>query len=1178
ADAGGDVDGRPGGLDVAEVRAHAAAVLPEYMVPAAVVVLDRLPLTPNGKLDRKALPAPRFAGSAGPGHIPPRTDTEHTLAQIWAEVLGIDRVGAEDNFFELGGDSILSIQVVSRARQAGLGLMPRDLFTHPTVAGLAMTVALNVDMNVAGAVPVLAAQGPVTGAVPLTPIQHWLFDTSTRPSHFDQSVTVELTDHVDEHALRTALAALIEHHDALRMRFTRTDGQWNQDNAPIQPTDESAEQPLAGLGGAAGVLRPHDLSSMDATEQQTAMTRIAEQVHAGFDLGHGPLVQAALFHLGAGRRPVLLLAVHHLVVDAVSWRIMLDDLETAYQQVSHDQPVQLPAKTTSFRDWASRLTEHAATGGFDNERDYWTELSQGCDPALPVDDLGANTARSTRSVTVELDQDLTTALLQDVPGVYRTQINDVLLAALGRVLTRWTGRDRVLVDLEGHGREHLFDDLDVSRTVGWFTTLFPVALDLHEHPGTQTDAPDWGTTLKSVKEQLRAVPRRGFGYGALRYLTESSGLAGAAEPQISFNYLGQFDLPVLGDGLFRAMRDDLDGTATAEDGRAHVVDVVGRVEDRRLAFTWFYSENLHRRSTVEALAEQLMQALREIITHCAKPDAGGRTPSDFPLAGLDQPAVDRLVGDGRSVEDVYPLSPTQAGMVFHGLVDDSSGAYLNQVQLLLSGVSDPQALGDAWQQVVDHTPVLRSRVVWEGVGRPLQVVQRKATVTVRYLDWSDLPESDRQSELTRLLDADRVEGLDLATAPLLRVTLARLSDTEVFLLWTQHHVLLDGWSAGHVFDEVCEQYAAIVDGRRPELVSRRPFRDYLQWLGEQDQPAAETYWRDALAGFDTPTALPYDRAPMEAHRAESSALVRVALSEQRSALLAEVAQRSGLTMNTVVQGAWALLLSRYSGEPDICFGTTVAGRPADLPGVESMIGMFINTVPTRLRVPRAQDLLSWLAQLQVEQSEARRFDYVSLAQLHTWTAVPGGVNLFDSIVVFENYPINEEAAAALGLRVVESQTLEPTNYPLTVVVLPDHQLSITLNYDPTLFDAGTVERLAGHLMMLLEGIAEDAHRAGSDLPMLTETETHRVLVEWNDTRQVVPDATVPELFEAQVARTPDSAAVVFEGVELSYAEVNERANRLAHKLIAEGVGPERFVAIALPRSAELVVAVLAVLK
>ncbi|MGH3781488.1 MAG: amino acid adenylation domain-containing protein, partial [Pseudonocardiaceae bacterium] len=501
-----------GVLDSAGLRAHVASRLPDYMVPSAFVVLHRLPLNPNGKLDRKALPAPDFAAVVGDGYIAPRSEAERVLADIWAQVLDVERVGVEDNFFELGGDSILSLQVISRARQAGLSLLPRDLFRHQTVASLVLSVA--------GVAPVLAEQGPVSGVVALTPIHHWLFETNPDcPQRFDQSVSVELVDRVDEQALRRAFDAVITHHDALRMRFAYADGRWRQENMPVGPAE---------------VLQQCDLSGIDPDEQSTMMQEIAAQARAGFDLGRGPLLTAVLFDLGGGQRPVLFVAVHHLVVDGVSWRILLDDLDTAYAQAASGHSVGLGSKTTSFQHWAHRLTEHASTGGFDTELPYWTRVCHDADPTLPTDGAGDNTIASTSAVTVRLDQAQTRALLQDVPGAYRTQVNDVLLAGLGRVLSRWTGRARVLVDLEGHGREEIFDGIDLSRTVGWFTTMFPIALDL------PTDD-DPGALLKSVKEQLRAIPCRGLGYGALRYLTPTGALAQQPTPQVSFNYLGQFD-------------------------------------------------------------------------------------------------------------------------------------------------------------------------------------------------------------------------------------------------------------------------------------------------------------------------------------------------------------------------------------------------------------------------------------------------------------------------------------------------------------------------------------------------------------------------------------------------------------------------------------------------------------
>ncbi|MGH3753654.1 MAG: non-ribosomal peptide synthase/polyketide synthase, partial [Pseudonocardiaceae bacterium] len=1147
----------PGAPSAAGLREFLNRTLPEYMVPSVFATVAALPLDPNGKPDRRALPAPDWAPEDA-GYVAPRSPVEQTLARIWAQLLGVDRVGVHDNFFALGGDSILSIQLVSRARAAGCNLTPRDVFRAPTVAALALSVTT--------AAPVTAEQGQVTGAVPLTPIQHWFFATHpTTPEHFGQSLTIELAADADPTALDAALAAVVAHHDALRMRFARTERpagpegvpqpQWAQDNTPVAP----------------GHLLAHrDLSQVPAGQLPAALAELTAQAHRGVDVSRGLLLAAVLAQPGAGHRPVLVLAVHHLVVDGVSWRILLADVATAYAQAVAGQRAALGAKTTSFRQWAQRLAEHAAAGGFDQERDYWAQVGHGAETGLPTDGPGPNTVGAMRSLRVGLDAEQTTALLQQVPEVYRTQVNDVLLAALSHVLAGWTGHQQILVDLEGHGREDLFGDVDLSRTVGWFTTLFPVALPV-------TPGPDWGARLTAVKEHLRAIPRRGLGYGALRYLTETGG-GSDPRPQISFNYLGQFDWPTTPGGLFAAIRGGLDGAAAPGTTRAHLLDVVGATQHGRLEFTWYYAPGTHHDTTIQALAEQLVAALQEIITHCAQPGAGGCSPSDFPLAQLDQAAVDDLAGHGRGIEDIYPLAPMQAGMVFHGLLDTTSGAYFNQVQLQLSGITDPRALGTAWQRVVDTTPILRSSIHWHNLDEPLQIVHRDVTLPVTYHDWTRTPETHRREHLQHLLRRDRAHGVDLTTAPLMRLAIATLPADEVLLIWSFHHVLLDGWSAAAVFAEVCGQYAAIVAGREVPPVARRPFRDYLEWLSAQDAQAAQRHWRQSLAGVTAPTALPYDRPPTEAHRTESAGTIRIELPDEQSDRLRELSQRHGLTLNTVLQGAWALLLSRYSGQRDVVFGTTVSGRPAELAGVESMVGVFINTVPARLTVDSSRGLLPWLQELQAAQAESRRFDFVSLAQVQTFSELPAGVTLFDSVVVFENYPFDSEATAAHGIRIQQMQAIETTNYPLIVVVTPGRRLCVELGYDQALFDAGTVEGMAARLVRVLELVMEDPAALLGRIGIVTDDEWVRLLTTWNDTGRVVVPATLPELVEAQVARTPDSPAVLLDGGVVSFAELDARANQLARLLIARGAGPERIVALVLPRSLDLVVAQLAVVK
>ena len=1134
-----------------ELRSRLRRTLPDYMVPSAFVALDRLPLTTSGKIDRGALPAPTADAEPETAYVAPRTAIERELAAIWAEVLGVERVGVSDNFFGLGGDSILSIQVVSRARRTGLRLTSRDVFLHQNVAELAAVVTRDTAPE--------RIPDAVTGPAPLSPIQHWFFETHGALRHFTMSMLLELPADLDEEALRVALDAVLARHDALRMRFEHVDGRW------LQRPPAGAPEP---------VLRRHDLGT-DPTAPDPAIEAAALDAQTGLRL-EGPLFRAVLF--AGGERPQLFLTVHHLVIDSVSWRILLGDLEAAYHRAAAGEPVRLEPVGTAFTSWAHRIDEHVAAGGLDGDLDHWLGLP--APAALPTDGDGANTAGSTSTVTVHLDRDDTDALLHEVPAAYRTQVNDVLLSALATVLAGWTGSDDVAIALEGHGREDVLDGLDLSRTVGWFTTQFPVALRLPAGGG-------WAATLKAVKEQLRAVPHRGLSYEALRYLRPDSGLAGRALPPVCFNYHGQWDTSSGPAGLYRGRRDGVGQDLAPGEPRTYQLEVSCLVEGGRLGVSWLHSGDVHAEATVRGLADGLLAALREIVAHCRRPGAGGRTPSDFPLARLDQAQVDRIAGDGRDVDDIYPLTPLQAGMLFHSLVDaDSAGdgtadpataAYVDQLRLSLHGIADPNALGRAWQRVVDRTPVLRTSVVWDGVDEPVQVVHREVAVPVVHHDWSGLPEPDREARVRRVAAAERATGVDPTAAPLLRLVIARVADDAVVLVWTSHHLLLDGWSTAQVFAEVLEQYAAIVADRPAGLVPRRPFRDYLRWLGEQDERQAAEHWLRTLAGFDSPTALPYDRPPVEAHRTESSESVRVALSAAESDRLRRVAQRGGLTINTIVQGMWALLLSRCCGEDDVVFGSTVSGRPAELAGVESMVGMFINTVPVRVSVHSGQPTVEWLARLQAEQSESRRFDFASLAQLQSWSDVPGGTNLFDSVVVFENYPFDRTPAVD-GPRVGEVSAVDTTNLPLTLTAHLDDRLNFDLAYDPRLFDADTATRMSDRLRTLLTGVADDPDRPLSRLPWMSDGERRQVLTEWNDTALTTPSELFHEAFRRQATLTPDATALVSGRERLSFAELDARANRLAHALLGRGVGPDRVVALALPRSAELVVAILAVLK
>ncbi|MEU9096723.1 non-ribosomal peptide synthase/polyketide synthase [Streptomyces sp. NPDC048361] len=1138
-------DGRQPSADALRMRLR--HTLPDHMVPAAFVPLDRVPRTTGGKTDRRALPEPPAQPGTDDAYVAPRPGTEERLAAIWADVLGVPRVGARDNFFALGGDSILSIQIVSRARRAGLALTTKDVFRHQTITELALRTG-----------ELTPATAPVTetpaGPAPLTPIQHWYLDGRSPGDamRFTMTQRFELAPGTDGEALGRAARAVVARHAALRTRFTHTASGWLQEALPAAPD---------------GVFSRHDLAALDEAAAEAEAHRLTDRAQAALDPIEGRVARFLFLDRGPDRPGQLVVTVHHLAVDGVSWRILPADLATAYQQAAAGLPVDTAPTGTSYGHWATRLAEHTRTGAFTADLEHWRQTAEA--PAeLPAGRPGPNTYGTSATVTVTLDAETTEALLRRVPETYRTQVNDVLLSALGHTLAQWCGRDTVLIGVEGHGREDLFADIDLSRTVGWFTAEFPLALRVDPGAG-------WHDTLRSVKEQLRAVPVHGLSHGALRHLLPDSPLAGAPAPQVGFNYHGQWDAGTGGsDGLLRTALTPTGRDTDPDAPRPYVLDITGIVQEGRLELGWNYPAAVHDEATVRALAEQTVAALRAIVAHCASPEAGGRSPSDFPLAGLSQNALDRLVGDGRHVEDVLPLTPLQAGMLFHGLVD-TEGAYFDRIAVRLSGVADPQAFAAAWQQVADRTPALRTSVHWRDLPQPVQVVHRRTGLPVRHLDWRTLGTAERAEHTERLVEEDRAAGMDLNTAPLTRLTLAALPDDEVLLLWSTHHIALDGWSTGQLLTEVCERYAALTGGPDPEPLVRRPFADFLHWLGGQDQVAAERHWYDALAGFTVRTPLPYDRAPGEAHRARATAQVRRELDEPVSARLRSAAGRAGLTVNTLVQGAWALLLARGCGRDDVVFGTTVSGRPAELPGVEGMIGMFINTVPTRVRLPGG-DVLPWLRHLQETQTEARRFDFVALSRIQAGSQVPSGEALFDSMVVFENYPVDESATARTGVQVAEVRADDAPTFPWCLRAHLAERLGFDLVYDPALFDPVTVERAVERLAVVLTAFADGLDGDLDGLDALTDDD-RRLLASWNiPARPTLPRSPVA-LFAEQARRTPDAIAVRDGDHEVTYRQLTAHAARLAAQLRAGGLAPEGRVALLMDRSADLVVAQLGVL-
>ncbi|MFF7934431.1 amino acid adenylation domain-containing protein [Streptomyces sp. NPDC007940] len=1165
----GDVD-LQSGASAAELRRFVAARLPDYMVPSAFVVLGRMPLGPTGKLDRSALPEPEFGGEA---YQEPRTETEAIIAASYADVLGLERVGVDDDFFAVGGDSLRSIQVVARARARGLELTTREIFECRTAARLAEVATARRDRTPAPA----EDEGGGVGPMPLQPVARQVFEHGGGMNRFAMALALELPAGIDAEGLTATLDAVLDRHDLLRARLVRGD----ELSLVVRP---------AGTVRAADLIRrvPCD-GRWEAPDSLRAAEAELDDSVGRLDPEAGTMADFVWFDAepGAGR---LLVVLHHLVVDGVSWRILMADLAEAWQQVRSGRTPELPAVGTSARRWASALSAEALAPEREAELTYWLDLLEGPNPPLGTRafDPAVDVMSTVDSVRVQLPAEVTEAVLTRLPAAFRGTGTDVLLAALALAVNRWSGADRsTLVRMEGHGREEdVVPGADLSRTVGWFTSMYPARVDVR---GVDPDdviagGPAVAKAVKLVKEQLRGAPDKGLGFGMLRHLNPETAaqLAECPVPQLGFNYIGRIsdaDVPeeLRADGwgpaswsaeLVPLPDPDLPALSALEVSAV----ATDTTEGTRLQAAFVFPTGVLSRERTTELAELWAEVLHGMAVYTARPEIGGLTPSDTPLVPVRQDEIEVWEARYGRLAEVWPQAPGQSGILFQAaLADGSFDVYHMQFVLHLSGQVDPERMRSAGQALLDRYPNLRSAFVAAAGGDPVQVVPEHVALPWRHIVLTDRSEAERDAALDRFLAEDRADQLDPTRPPLMRLALITAGPQHAKLVITAHHALFDGWSSPSVIMDLIRLYA----GTR-RLPPVRGYGDYLAWLAGRDRDASAARWAAELAGFEQPTLVAPNTALQEA--ASAVGRVEVPLSIDKGRELARRAAELGATLNTLLQGAWAILLSKLTGQRDVVFGAAVNGRPADLPGSDEMVGLFINTLPIRVLCPPNRTVADVVTELQQRQTALLDHNYYGLADIQREVGLPA---LFDTIVVFQSYPIDREgmvdANIAAGFTIDGIRPFAGSHYPLTLNA-SDPYLRLSLDYQNNLYDRGSAEVIAARLVRVLEQVLADPRCRVRDIEVLARQERERLVREVNDTARPVTEDTLPDAIEAQAERSPHALAVIGEEETLTYAEFNRRANRLAHWLIEQGAGPERIVAVRIPRSVEMVVAIHAVVK
>ncbi len=1145
-------------FDLEGLVAHLDAALPSHMVPSRIMHLDQMPLTPNGKIDRKALPVPEGSIRAEAAYTAPRTPAEQALALVWQSVLGVDQVGTMDNFFALGGDSIKALQVSSRLLQTGYKLVMKDLFHYPTISALSLQLQT---------VERTASQAEVTGEVILTPIQRWFFEQNPADVHHSNQAFMQFSKQgFDEEALRQAVRQLIVHHDALRTVYRQTESGYTAWNRGTGENEALFDLEVVDFRGVCDV--------------KGAVEAKANDIQASIDLENGPLVKLGLFRCDDGDH--LLIAIHHLVVDGVSWRILLEDFAAGYEQALQGQPIRLPLKTDSFQTWAKQLADYA--NGYANdpalesEREYWQHNEQLTYEPLPKDfEQGRSKLKDSGLVTVRWTAEETEQLLKQAHRAYHTEMNDLLLAALGLAVQAWSGRGRVLVNLEGHGREDILPDVDITRTVGWFTSQFPVVLE-------PCHAQSLGHQVKQVKESLRRIPNKGISYGILRYLSAPrDGECFALEPEISFNYLGQFDQDYESSGSQSSpFSPGSDSSPNAV--MDFVLDINGMVSEGVLELTIRYGETQYKRETVERLGTLLQSSLREVINHCVSKERPELTPSDVLLQDVTVEELERLAEHTAALgelENVYTLTPLQKGMLFHSLLDADSEAYFEQVTFDLNGSLNVEAFTQGLDTLVQRNEALRTNFITGWRDEPIQVVFRERKCEVYFEDIRSASDEDPEKTIADFVSADKANKFDLAQGSLMRVTVLRTGDESYHVIWSHHHILMDGWCMSFMIKEVFDTYFAFQEKRTLELPPVTSYSRYIEWLEAQDAAKASRYWSEYLAGYDQQTKLPQEKTQLK-QGAFEAAEIDVELSKELTGQIERVARQQQVTLNTFMQTVWGLVLQVYNNSEDVVFGSVVSGRPAEIPGIESMIGLFINTIPVRIQGKAEETVADILRKTQDQALASGAYETFPLFEIQSLSEQKR--DLINHIMVFENYPMEEQIEQVVGgdkeaLKIANIQSPEQTNYDLDITVIPEEHILLRFTYNALTYREEDIRLIHGHFAQALEKVAANPNIRVNQLELLTAAEKDQILGAFNPAQpEAAPAAAFHRLFEEQAERTPEAEAVVYENDRLTYAELNERANRLAATLRASGIGRETIVGILAERSMDLLVSVLAVWK
>ncbi|WDF57315.1 non-ribosomal peptide synthetase [Mucilaginibacter sp. KACC 22063] len=1110
-------------------------VLPSYMVPATYVAMESFPLTVNGKLDKRALPDPDF-NLAETERVAPVTETEKEICKIWELLFGMDNISITDNFFRLGGDSILSIQVAGRIRQAGYPCKVKDIFEHKTIAELAAHLQINSSETI-----IDAEQGILTGELDFLPIQQWFLshvgESITKPGHWNQSFLIKVPE-LHTYRLQSIIHELIDRHDVFRIAYSRLSNQlqWRQ------RYQQRIDVP---------VLKTLNVSTLTAAGIQQTLT----DWQSNFDLEHGPLFQFGYLHGYSDGSARIFMAAHHMVIDSVSWRIVADDLKALYQGVP------LPPKSSSYRQWVTCVKKYALQ--HPDEPAFWQNQLKGM-PAYQQEPLFKPTVSR-----FELSEALTSSLLQNAPAAYHTEINDLLLTALAYALKDINHSDTQIITLEGHGREEIDPSIDLSRTVGWFTTMFPVKIELK---GSLKES------IQLIKESLRKVPNKGIGFGALATCEQTS-FTQSHLPRTSFNYLGQFDGPA---SDWKIIDDNSGDNVHPENNENNLISVDGMVNAGRLKFI---IETRLGAAVTKLLTDSFEYHLKLIISHCTNALQNNFTPSDFRAVKISQSLLDRLADDARHDQNqiafIYPASSLQQGFIYHALNQPGDDTYRMQAIFDYHQPIDIEKYLQAWAYCIAQYPILRTAFNWEE--EVVQVIYSNGKLNYRLHDLSQLTTQEGKHQAIAVFQSEDLKtGFDLTVPGLLRLTIIKQAEDHFTIIKTEHHAITDGWSESILLASLHRYYQALTGNKIIEVKEDTAYIAAREYIAVHKN-TVQKYWDDAFAApkpaNNINSLLSKPLHTENYRRVESQAVQNHIINSEKHADLKSFSQQEGITINVLLQFAWHKLLQVYSSAQVSIAGTTVSGRDLPIEGIEDSVGLYINTLPLVIDWENDLNIREQLQHVQQKIMELNTHSFADLAKIQK-----NGERLFQTLFVYENYL--EPVENSSSITATAWDMADKLDYPLGLIVFEQQgALVIRLVYDAAYLTESRAKYLLNTINRIIRQIMDNPGKAHKKISLPDTDEYDKIINGWNVTDRQYPLKTVVQLFEDQAYKTPDSIALIYTGQQLTYEELNNKSNQLALYIRAQylqDVGRELtrdiLVALYLDRGPEMVIAILAVLK